>query len=234
MAESSPINFPSQAVSDLEKLSYDYGEEVAKAIREEWFTGSVSKYDYNVNNFHKLRLYSRGEQAIDKYKNELSINGDLSYLNLDWKPVPIIPKFVDIVVNGMAQRNFEINCFSQDEFGVKKRTDYMESILRDMRSKTYNDTAKELFNIDLYENEPLNLPSNEDELQLHMQLNYKQAVELAEEQAIKVLLENSDYDLIRKRTLQDLCVLGIGASKTKFNWTEGAQAEYVNPSNLVS
>ena len=226
-------NFPSQAVSDMEKLSEEYGLEVATAIRQEWFEGSTSKYDGNLNEYHKLRLYARGEQSIQKYKNELSINGDLSYLNLDWKPVPIIPKFVDIVVNGMAQRNYEINAFSQDDFGISKRTEYMESILRDMRSKEYNDLAQQQFGVDLYENDKDTLPDTEEELALHMQLNYKQAVELAEEQAINVLLENSDYELIKRRCLYDLTVLGIGATKTTFDWANGAKAEYVDPANLV-
>ncbi len=190
------INFPSQAVSDLEKISEDYGLKVARAIRHEWFSGVTSKYNTHKNNFHNLRLYARGEQSVQKYKNELSINGDLSYLNLDWKPVPIIPKFVDIVVNGMAQRNFEINCYSQDEFGVSKRTEYMESMLRDMRSKNFNEIAQQSFGIDLYENEKDNLPDTEEELALHMQLNYKQAVELAEEQALSVLMQNSNYDFL--------------------------------------
>ena len=189
----SHVNFPSQAVSDLEKLSEKYGLDVAKAIRQEWFNGATSKFDGNVNNFHQLRLYARGEQSIQKYKNELSINGDLSYLNLDWKPVPIIPKFVDIVVNGMSQRNYEINAYSQDQFGVSKRTEYMESILRDMRAKEYTNLVQEQFGIDISENPPESLPDSEEELQLHMQLNYKQAVELAEEQAINVLMDNSDY-----------------------------------------
>ena len=93
--------FPNQVVSDAEKLSYEYGLKVAKAIEGEWFDKDnySNRYIYNRNNFRNLRLYARGEQPIEKYKNELSINGDLSYLNLDWKPVPIISKFVDIVVN---------------------------------------------------------------------------------------------------------------------------------------
>ena len=227
------INFPSQAVSDLEKISEDYGLKVARAIRHEWFSGSTSKYDNYQNNFHNLRLYARGEQPIQKYKNELSINGDLSYLNLDWKPVPIIPKFVDIVVNGMAQRNFEINCFSQDEKGVSKRTEYMESMLRDMRAKNFNDIAQQTFGVDMYENEKEKLPDTEEELALHMQLDYKQAVELAEEQALNVLLEGSDYDLIRRRCLYDLTVLGIGATKTTFDFSSGARVEYVDPADLV-
>ena len=72
MAES-VINFPSQAVSDLEKMSPEYGRKVAEAIRSEWFDDTSSKFLNSSNNFHKLRLYSRGEQPIDKYKNELSI-----------------------------------------------------------------------------------------------------------------------------------------------------------------
>ena len=227
------VNFPSQAVSDLEKLSEKYGLEVAKAIRQEWFNGATSKFYSNVNSFHELRLYARGEQSIQKYKNELSINGDLSYLNLDWKPVPIIAKFVDIVVNGMSQRNYEINAYSQDQFGINKRTEYMESILRDMRAKEYTNLVQEQFGIDISENPPESIPESEDELALHMQLNYKQAVELAEEQAINVLMDNSDYDLIRRRVLYDLTVLGIGVTKTTFDFTEGAKIKYVDPANVV-
>ena len=233
MISYSRVYFPSQAVSDLEKLSEDYGLEVAKAIRQEWFSGTTSKFGGNINDFHQLRLYARGEQSVQKYKNELSINGDLSYLNLDWKPVPIIPKFVDIVVNGMSQRNYEINCFAQDQYGVDKRTEYMQSILRDMRSKDFANLVQEQFGIDITENDKETLPQNEEELALHMQLGYKQAIEIAEEQAIDVLMENRDYDLIRRRCLYDLVTLGIGATKTTFDWSDDAKVKYVDPANLV-
>ena len=233
MAES-VINFPSQAVSDLEKLSMAYGEKVAKAIEHEWFNGeATSKWSGNINNFHKLRLYARGEQPIQKYKNELSINGDLSYLNLDWKPVPIVPKFVDIVVNGLSQRSYEISCFSQDSFGMSKRTEYMENMLRDMRNKEFNNQVFQNFNVNLFKNDQEALPETEEELALHMQLKYKQAVELAEEQAINVLMEGSDYELIKRRVIYDLTTIGIGATKTSFDFSEGATIDYVDPANLV-
>mgnify|MGYP003143670009 FL=1 len=233
MAES-VINFPSQAVSDLEKLSEDYGERVARAIENEWFFGeTTSKFAANVNNFRKLRLYARGEQPVQKYKDELSINGDLSYLNLDWKPVPIVSKFVDIVVNGLAQRSYEINCFSQDAYGMSKRTEFMESMLRDMQSREFNDQAQQTLKLNLYENKKQDLPDTEEELALHMQLNYKQAVEIAEEQAINVLLEGSNYELIKRRALYDLTTIGIAATKTTFNINDGAEVKYVDPANLV-
>jgi len=235
MAYSSNSYFPSQTVSDAEKLSYDYGLKVAKAIETEWFNNDYNnnRYRNNMNNFHNLRLYARGEQSIQKYKDELSINGDLSYLNLDWTPVPIIPKFVDIVVNGIAERTYDIKAFSQDQYGVAKRTQYMESILADMRSKELDAFAKQAFGINLTENNPEILPETEEELGLHMQLSYKQAVELAEEQALSVLMEGNNYELIKKRFYYDLTVLGIGAVKNNFNTSEGVTIDYVDPANLV-
>ena len=234
MAESVHKNFPSQVVSDLEKISDKYGLQVAKAIELEWFDGPAStRYSHAQRKFHNLRLYARGEQSVQKYKDELSINGDLSYLNLDWTPVPIIPKFVDIVVNGMAGRGYEIKAHSQDQYGVAKRTEYMESMLADMRTKEFNESAKSQLNIDLYQNDPEELPDTKAELELHMQLNYKQAVEVANEEAINVLMKGSKYDLTRRRVLEDLTVLGIGACKTTFNLSEGATVEYVDPANLV-
>ena len=235
MAYSSKRYFPSQTVSDAEKLSYDYGLKVDKAIEAEWFheDRSTNRYRSNLKDFHKLRLYARGEQSIQKYKDELSINGDLSYLNLDWKPVPIISKFVDIVVNGMSEKMYDIKAFSQDPYGVSKRTAYMESMLRDMRTKELNEFSKQAFGIKLSAHEEEKLPDSVEELGLHMQLTYKQASEIAEEQAINTLLEGNKYDLIKKRFYYDLTVLGIGAVKTSFTTSEGVVVDYVDPANLV-
>ena len=113
--------------------------QVAKAVESEWFkkdSGST-RYFANRDNFHRLRLYARGEQSIQKYKDELSINGDLSYLNLDWKPVPIIPKFVDIVVNGIQERTYDLKAFSVDPVAAKKRTEFVNDMLNDMYARQF-------------------------------------------------------------------------------------------------
>jgi len=227
--------FPSQTVSDAEKLSYDYGLKVGKAIEQEWFNNDrgSNRHRTNYNDFHSLRLYARGEQSIQKYKDELSINGDLSYLNLDWKPVPIISKFVDIVVNGIAERTYDVKAYSQDPHGVSKRTKYMESVLKDMRLKEFNEAVKRELNLNVKESQMEELPESNEELELHMQLTYKQSIEIAEEQAINTLLEGNRYELTKKQFYYDLTVLGIGAVKTSFNTSEGVVVDYVDPANLV-
>ena len=130
--------FPDQMVSEEEKKSLEYGLLVGQAIEYEWFRGgrvNGSRWNTGYQQFHNLRLYARGEQSVQKYKDELSINGDLSYLNLDWKPVPIIPKFVDIVVNGIAAKDYDLKAYAQDPFSLKQRTDYVSAIYRDMMAQ---------------------------------------------------------------------------------------------------
>mgnify|MGYP007071974987 CR=1 FL=1 len=227
--------FPSQAVSNAQKAGEQYGLEVAKAVESEWFKrdSGTARYYANRDNFHRLRLYARGEQSIQKYKDELSINGDLSYLNLDWKPVPIIPKFVDIVVNGISERTYDIKAYSQDPASIQKRTAYVESLLKDMRTVNFADSVMEELGINIFENDPDSLPENEEELELHMQLDYKDSIEIAEEEAINNVLDHNKYDLIKKRLDYDLAVCGIASVKNDYTTSEGINVKYVDPADIV-
>jgi len=230
--------FPSQVVPDAVKASEEYGLQVSRAIEQEWFdqgrtTGN--RYLTNWNNFHQLRLYARGEQSVQKYKDELATNGDLSYLNIDWKPIPVISKFVDIVVNGMSQKTYDIKAYAQDPESLQARTSYAQSILRDMYSQDLVMKANGITGQD-FSASPLpqdELPETKEELDLHMQLSYKQSIEIAEEEAINNVLANNKWDLIRRRFNYDLTVLGIGCVKTNFNKSEGIRTEYVDPAYLV-
>mgnify|MGYP006231708251 FL=1 len=127
--------FPSQVVPLEEKLSLEYGRQVANAIQSEWFAQgrtNGNRYLTTFNNYHTRRLYAKGEQPVQKYKDELSINGDLSYLNLDWKPVPILSKFIDILSNGISNKDYDIKAFAQDPVSVKKRSTYASNLAKDM------------------------------------------------------------------------------------------------------
>ena len=229
-------SFPNQVVSDEEKASEDYGRQVGQAIEQEWFQGgrNGNRYAQSYSNFHNLRLYARGEQSIQKYKDELSINGDLSYLNLDWKPVPVISKFVDIVVNGMSNKSYDVTTFAQDPFSVKQRTDYAAIVQQDMDTKKALINVQQEMGLDVSLTQDIDaLPESKEELDLHMQMTYKQNVEIAEEEVINNVLDKNKYDQIKKRLAADLTIIGIAASKTRFDKTEGIRIEYVDPAYMV-
>ena len=228
--------FPDQVVPEEEKKSFEYGLKVGNAIEQEWFRNNSgqNRFSYNFQNFNRLRLYARGEQPIQKYKDELSTNGDLSYLNLDWKPVPVLSKFVDIVVNGMTNKGYEIKSFASDPFATQQRTDFAFNALRDIQQKDNIEELAKLTGQNFYASaDPESLPNDPGELDLYMQLNYKQSVEIAEEELINNVLDFNKYEETKKRLAYDLTVLGIAASKTSFNLSEGVTVDYVDPANLV-
>ena len=231
-------SFPDQVVPDAEKATLDYGLAVGRAIEGEWFRnyrGANSPgYAVNFNQYHTLRLYARGEQSVQKYKDELAIDGDLSYLNLDWKPVPVVSKFVDIVVNGISERNYEINAFAQDPLCARQRTEYATGLLTDINAKQFLQSVEKTLQVNAYNSpDPDNAPQNKEELEVHLQMNFKQSVEVAEEEVINQVLEKNKFDLTRRRLSYDLTVLGIGCVKTNWNKAEGVKVEYVDPATLV-
>ena len=228
--------FPSQVVSDAEKSSYEYGVQVGRAIEQEWFRqgGNGNRFATNTNKYHSLRLYARGEQPVQKYKDELAINGDMSYLNLDWKPVPVISKFVDIVTNGITEKNYQIKAYAQDPESLKKRTDYAQSILQDMYAKEELQQIQSAIGINAFNSpNPQALPQTKEELSVHMQLDYKQSIEIAEEEVINQVLATNKFEEVKKRYNYDLTVLGIGAVKTTWNKSNGVVTEYCDPARMV-
>ena len=232
-------SFPNQVVPDAEKATEEYGLAVGRAIEGEWFRNyrggaGMSGYATNYNNYHTLKLYARGEQPVQKYKDELAIDGDLSYLNLDWKPVPVLAKFVDIVVNGIADRSYEINAYAQDPVCSRQRTAYARGLMTDIVAKDFLKEAKNVLNVDGFNSaNPDAAPQDKEELAVHLQMDFKQSVEVAEEEVINTILDKNKYDLTRQRVCYDLTVLGIGALKTRWDRARGVVVEYVDPATLV-
>lgn len=231
----SSTGFPSQFVSDAEKDSAEFGLQIGQAIQYEWFKkdGSQCRFYDQWRALHRLRLYARGEQSIAKYKQELAIDGDLSYINLDWTPVPILPKFVDIVVNGMSDRLFSVKAYAQDALSQAKRSKYQDLIEGQMVAKPVLEKIQAATGANPFVTEPDELPESDEELSLYMQLNYKPAIEIAEEEAINTILEENHYGDLRKRFDYDLTVCGIAVAKHEFLKGSGVEVSYVDPANIV-
>jgi len=230
-----PSSFPTQLATDAEKASQEFGLKVGQSIMWEWFakTGNNCRYYSQWIDFHRIRLYARGEQSIAKYKEQFQVDGDMSHINLDWTPVPIIPKFVDIVVNGMNDRLFQVKAYAQDAMSAEKRSKFQEMVQADMISKDVLMSIKKNLGVDAFNVPPQDLPANEQELNLYMQLKYKPAIEIAEEEAINTILDTNHYNDIRKRVDYDITTIGLGMVKHSFVPGSGVSVEYVDPANMV-
>jgi hypothetical protein len=227
-------DFPNE-VEFCDKSQKDYGLKIGRAIQHEWFRRDTAgcRFYSQMKMFNELRLYARGEQSIAKYKNEMAVDGDLSFLNLDWTPIPIMPKFIDIVVNGMSERVMKVKAYAQDAISQSNRSKYQMQIEGQAAAKDILSVIKESTGADPFIVDPDELPSSEEETQLHMQLKYKPAIEIAEEQAINTIFDENKYDDIRRRLNYDAAVIGVAMAKHEYLHNEGIKISYVDPANVV-
>lgn len=231
-----PVGFPDHLAPDEVKSTDEFGLKMAKAIEYEWFyrpnDGSCRYYDKR-EQYHNLRLYARGEQSTKLYKDLLNGGDAESYTNYDWRPLQIIPKFVKLIVNQMTERLFDIKAEAVDKFSTDLKDNYKKHLENLMISKPVMQDAKDILGVDMFPQNHEELPESQEEIDLHMKLKYKPAIEIAAEEAIKYTLDLNDYDEVQSRVIEDVTTIGLGAIKHKTDPSQGIMIEYVDPANLV-
>ena len=237
---SSTVAFPSQLSPFEEKKQESWGYQLALAVQNEWFFGynianqQISKFYTQRNQLIERRMYAKGLQDMKQYMKQFESEGDKSFLNLSSKPISIIPKLVDIVVNGMCDRGYSVRATAIDPASTNERIAYRKRIEDDQYAKDFIVAAQQKLGVDVG-NLPIDqIPESKLELDLHMQLEYKQSMEISEELAIdEVFKENRFEDTIDKQVTTDLTVCGLAWAKNKFCPDRGIILEYVNPENKI-
>jgi hypothetical protein len=103
----------------------------------------------------------------------------------------------------------------------------------DMVAKDFLQMTKDQFGIDAFNVNPDELPENDEELSLYMQLKYKPSIEIAEEVAIDTILKMNEYSKLKKQIDYDLTVLGKAVARHTFLVNDGLKVDYVDPSNFI-
>jgi len=232
----SKAGFPNPMASDEEKNKEDYGLQFGKQIEFEWFnraqSGSCSYYTKR-DKYHNLRLYARGEQDTSIYKTLMNVDGDSSYSNYDFRPLQVIPKFVKLIVNQMTERLFDVKAEAVDNYSTDLKEGYRRNLEDFLMAKPAIEKAKEHLGVDISPQGSEDYPETQEEIDLHMKLKYKPAIEIASEEAIKYTLDLNDYDETQSRVIEDITTIGLACIKHKTDPNKGIQVEYVDPASTV-
>ena len=224
--------YPSPLATNEEKAAKEYGLEYFKTMYYEWHNnGDVYFRDLKMR-YNRNRSYAEGNQDVGKYKDLLDVQGDSSYLNIDWTPVSVIPKFVDVIVNGMVNQEYDIKAKTIDPIAASERLEKKKEMYGNMLTKDFLNDLEDETGIPLT---PKGfIAESSEEIEMFMALNYKQNVEIALEKAIEYTLDVNDYDETKRYMIRDLVVLGLCAAKTEISKTEGVKIRHVDPANLIT
>ena len=224
--------YPNPLATEAQKDNQEYGLQYFRAMYTDWAGENNVLLESRRLRWQEARDYAGGKQNTQQYKDLLAVQGDQSYINLDWSIVPIIPKFVDIVVNSLTNADYHIKASAIDPIATdRKKRD-------ELRMKTQLVLKDFLKDIEAMTGMPLSKdsgyhPADDEDLELYMQLTYKQAVEIAIEQGLKLAMTINEWREIAKRVIRDLVVIGTGAVKTEVDH-RGVVIRYVDPMYLVT
>ena len=224
--------FPSALASESEKGSKEYGLSFFRSMYREWAGEGETLLDNRIRRFENARRYAGGYQDTDQYRDLIAVSGDLSYMNLDWSIVPIIPKFVDLIVNSITNYEYSIKARAIDPVAVNKKKQKEMEMKTKMVSKNFLMQLQEQSGIPMIDDNE-EIPETEDEIELFMQLGYKQAAEIAIEQGLALAMDINDWRELAKRVVRDLVVIGTAAVKTELDH-RGVIIRYVDPLYLVT
>jgi hypothetical protein len=231
-------NFPDPLASPEAKAAKSYGLKYAKAIESQWGHtddhGSI--FRKRLDEFERYRDYANGTQDTKIYKQILNSldpnNGDGSLLNIDWSPVPIIPKFVKIVVNKILSKNPYPNVEAIDPLSITEKERKKAELKFNVENKEMLQQAK-MAGIEVGA-EIEKIPDTPEEAEIFLESNIKTNAEIAAQIAANLTLEWNEYNhTVHRRAVTDLVSVGMGVTKNDYDPNYGLVTKYVDPAYFI-
>ena len=229
-----PSGFPNPLVSNKKKASKAYMLTYGKKIEADWFNGASTTNAFYVKKrqIKENRKFAQGNQSAAPYKKYLNPTGDTSWISLDYSPIAIIPKYIDILVNSITDQFFYVTVDAIDPISKSEKDKERKKLLA---KKITKDALDELSNITGQDFRPKGfIPENKEELDFHMSTNFKMSVEIAVEQAIEYTFNINNFTKETfRRYVYDIVTIGMGGVKSDTDPQKGVVIRHVDPENLV-
>ena len=235
----SASGFPDPLASAQAKEGKEYGLSYAKAIYRQWgkISESNSIYSNRKKTFERNRKYANGTQDTAIYRSLLTSldpsNGDGSMLSIDFSPVPILPKFVRIVVNKILSLNPYPNLEAIDPLSSSEKDHDRRKIEMLIASKNQLAKIEEKTGVVVGMSSE-EIPSTLEEAEIFIGNNIKSSSEIAAQIATNLTLDWNDFnDSTFRRCVNDLAILGMSVVKRTNDPNYGLKTEYIDPAQFI-
>jgi hypothetical protein len=232
-------SFPDPLAPSEQKQSKAYGLNYAKAVYRQW--GKMDQQNSIFGNrkrtFERNRRYANGTQDTAIYKSLLTSldpnNGDGSMLNIDFTPVPILPKFVRIVVNKILSLSPYPNLEAIDPLSSSEKDASRKKVDMLVQSKRIISKIEEKTGVSIGMSSEL-IPESLEESEIFIDNNIKSSSEIAAQLGTNLTLEWNDFnDSTLRRCVNDLAITGMAVVKRSNDPNHGIKTDYIDPINFV-
>lgn len=237
MAYNSKLNHecPDALASDEEKKSSEYGLKYAKYIHSFYKKNGSKDMFYNAREMYKeLVKYAQGDQSIDQYKRRMNVwdTKDNSWVNLDWSVRNYATKRVNVAIGMMIAEKYDVIFKAIDPLALNQQKDIKA------RAKAYLDNKAFIESLGITssflppELQDKIIESNQ-ELEVHMNMDYKHRYEMEMELGVFLCLEANKYEQLKKEIAFDWIVLGPGACRVELDSNGFPKLIYVDPKEMI-
>jgi len=223
--------FPNPLAPASVKADPRYGIAYARAIWNAWNLQAnivANKRQKDIIN----RRYAEGLESVLKYLNRLDV-GDTSYLNLDFSPTNRIASIVDNIVGRMMNMDYKIRCTPIDPVSLTKQDEYRRELYANMFLKQYDEQISKATGIPLIP-PSAKVPEDNEEAELHLQLNYKDDLAASMEQALDFVFYDNNFEDSKKKLIRDLVVLKKGALLRYYDANKNIRVEWQDPIDIIT
>lgn len=221
---SAEFHLKQEGVSDQE-----LGEKMAKVafqiVNDDFFADRNRLIKENIE-------LSQGTQSMKEYMSYLGIDGKQAYVNLDWSPPMIAPKFMEVLMGNFMKRFEKPRCTSVDPVSIKKK-----KIARDLAEfrMLEPELSKEAeAAIGKYPTRDSFEPKSYDELDLFFNIDYRTPEEVLMERGVSNVLHENDWKDKKRVLLSHIRDAGYGVTYTRAKQNGQIVIEVIHPADFFS
>lgn len=213
------------------KKKKEYGLKVAQGIFNSADRNTDGYYGKRYRQWRANRDFSYGVNSMKEFMDLMRIEGNQSYINIDWTPIKIAPKFVEILLGGFMNRK---------ETPIVKAVDDMSTNLKDIEKQEARfrmQNKEKIMQIEQEMGEVLEsnkfIPEDEDDLALYFDLEYRLPEEILFEQRIKKVLDDNDYNILKRQILRDIIDVNCAFTKLYYDANDNIRIKRCKPENMI-
>ena len=220
-------SYPDVTVSFEEKSSPEYGLKWGRAIENDWWGKESRFYQDRFDELESNRAYAAGLNSTDNFKQSINETGDTSILALDYDNMTVAPRFVKVMIDHIMDLPEVRTVESIDSISVTEKEEYKRKLIGKLYNRELILEAREEFGEEFDEMEFI--PDSMEDAEMHMEMTYKQSLEIVVEQVISLIFSINNYDNETKRRLiHSIIVDGFGVVKTTADRDRGITVENVD------